>query len=434
MLSSCFDRLLSKAKGPIEAATSSLDALACPEGMEDPGDWVDAKLQRFKRTSYAEGGDFIYHQLKKCRTPDGQALEDQPELRNLLRFTKVHAQAKQEKHTMQLAVSDEDYFAAAPKGVLDLPEDLKNQEFLASLDRHLDDNAQAAIAYIDRLNFSKPAELRYRRLVFDSQFLGTPDVSHSFRRFFIYVPGPDYDRFLQFGLHETKEKILAQSISMIGLQKKDPATGLLLEKPQAWFTDHFRIRDGSQFRFSTRLKELKSMEGCYECHSTALLHIYPLKATFQEAAYGQDLKEVNAIMGDYKLAEVALVDTKAYGPALGPVHYPGRNAEFFAQCAPQSDPTSVARISQAMNCSFCHNDRNRATLRFPVVSPFQTARGSMAKLLIVDEMVMPPGADLALDERKALIACLTQEYLAYGLKSESLLERWLRGTYQDPEK
>jgi hypothetical protein len=414
----------------VHPEAASLDRLDCPKSMNPLPAWLDKELAAFKEARYQTGGAWMYAQLKKCKTPDGQALEILPELTNILRFTKIMDQGIREKHMMKLAVTDEEYIAAAPPGLLDLPEDLKTQEFLQALDRNLEDGGAEALAYVDRVNEGKPESMKYKRFIFDSQFLSTPDFSKSMTRFFVHVPGDDFDRFLQFGLRDDRNKVQASSVSVVSIQKRDLQTHQKLEKPQAWYHDWFRKRTTEGVVFSTRLKETNSLESCYGCHSAALLPIYPEASTFDALQFQVELAAVNEVVRSFSNAEPAMVNRQDFGPALGPVDYPGRTPEFFQQCAGDlmSHPTSIQKVAQAMNCSSCHNDVYRPALRSPMASLSQIPRDSIVKVLVTEQKSMPPSADLSDAERDAVVKCLNFEYFAFGSAEQGLMDKWLRNT------
>jgi hypothetical protein len=427
LLLSCMQ---AKSAKDIHSQKTSLENLNCPEGMNPIGPWLDKELAAFKEARYQTGGAWMYSQLKKCKTPNGEDLEILPELVNILRFTKIMDNGIQEKHMMKLEVTDEEYIAAAPQGLLDLPEDLKTQEFLQALDRNLDDRGAKALAYIDRINQGKQENMKYKRFIFDSQFLSTPDFSKSMTRFFVHVPGEDFDRFLQFALRDDRSKVQASSISVVSIQKRDLETHKKLEKPQAWYHDWFRKRTSDSITFSTRLKETNSLESCYSCHSSALLPIYPDEKTFDAIQFQDDLEAVNQAVRDFSNAELAMVNRQDFGPALGPVDYPGRTAEFFQQCAGElaNNEASIQRVADAMNCSTCHNDIYRPALRSPMASLSQIPRDSIVKVLVTEQKSMPPSSDLNDLERDAVVKCLNFEYFAFGSSEQGLMDKWLRNS------
>lgn len=402
-------------------------ALNCPPHMEPFEEWLNSELQSFKESQYKTGGAWIYSQLMECKGRQGENIQDIPSLKHLHRFTRIFWRGLDEKHSLRLEIPDDDYLKNAPKGALEIPQDLKNPEFLKLLDDHLADSGQKVIGYIDQINQEKDIKNKYNRFIFRSQFLPTPDEAQTFLRLFIYVPGDKFDRFLQFGLHENKLGPLSNSISIIAILKKDIHTGLLLPKPQAWYYDYYRIRRTNTQYLSSRLQETGALENCYGCHSSALLPVYPQKESFDFEKFGGNLQKVNEVIAKYSSAEPALTNMNNFGPPLGPIENPARTEDFFQICAPELEKNSRERIHKAMACSSCHNDTIKPALRFPMASLSQLDRDSIVKVLIEDEKIMPPRSNLNQEERNALVQCLYLEYFGYENDAVGLLEQWLRG-------
>ena len=409
---------------PRRISSNALDGIQCPKDMQPLSAWLDKELASFKASKYTTGGAWIHSRLLECRTPDDMPIDQHPQLAAVFNFTKSFYRGINEDHSMRLDMSDQEYFDMAPNGALEMPAALKNPSFLRLLDSHLDDGGQAITSYLNALNTDTES---FRSFIFDSQFLKTPDDSQTSRRLFVLVSSQSFDKFFQFGLHETSDAPLASAISLVSIQKFDGDTGKALDTPLAWYKDFWRVRTGDTIELSSRLAETGSVESCFGCHSTALIPVYPNKETFAYERFEADLKDINKVIKSYAHAEIAHVSPTHYGPTLGPVTSPLRGQEFFSSCAGplDLDQEALDRVREAMACESCHNDINRKRLRFPMATLSQIDRDSIVRVLVEDEKAMPPNSQLTDTERQVLVQCLYKEYFQFD-GQDGLLESWLR--------
>lgn len=383
-------------------------------------EWREQELESFKKAKYQTGGGWIYNQLTECAANNSlEALGG-----NLLKFSESYFYGLKDGHSMRFATSDSQYLKKIPSHARNLPDELTKQDFLRSLDLHLESNGQMAINYLVKLNESRSPDEQIRYFIFDSQFLPTADASASYKRLFVYFPAETVDKFIQFGLHNDIGATYSNTISMIAVEKLNPETSEQHSTPIAWFKDFWRLRDQSIISISTRLKESGQLESCYGCHSSALLKVLPDRASFDSERFEEQLTAVNNKIDLFKNAQIAEVSPDNFGPALGPLNNEGRTDSLFTQCASGLADESIAKVNSAMNCSQCHNDTFRKALRYPMAQQSQIDRDSIMKVLIEDEKSMPPATDLSDEERKALTRCLVEEYFSYNYEEKGLLEKW----------
>ena len=179
--------------------------------------------------------------------------------------------------------------------LLEIPPELHDQRLLKLFDENTPAALDAAVAHLDARNAARPpGEPAWQYFIYTSQHLPTPDKSNALGRFFVFVPGPSFDRYLQFGLRDDPANPVPDSVSMVTMQTADPGTGERLPQPRAYIEDFWRTRKGGKVDFSTRLARTGHLENCYECHKQPLLHVVPAKATFDAARWGATLQEINA--------------------------------------------------------------------------------------------------------------------------------------------
>ena len=347
---------------------------------------------------------------------------------NLRAFSRALWQANQPGHTLGLESSNRAYHATLPyPDLLELPPELHDQRFLKLLDDNTPQSLDAAVHYLESINarITDP-ERAFRYFVYQSQHLPTPDGTLAYGRFFVLVPGPSFDRYLQFGLRDDPQMPLPHGLSMVTIQKTHPDTGSPLRVPRAYLTDLWRVRENGKIIVGTRLEQTGHLENCYECHKPALLPIVPEPSTFDAQRWGRTLEEVNAQMSRHAVAEHAGLNRTAYGPGLGPLDSPLRTDAFLLSCAGnQVKPEDLPRLRSAMRCARCHDGENPAELDYPILLRELPAGGTLPFRYVVKYRKMPPGADLTDNEREALLRCLEEEYLRGFADQPGILSTWL---------
>jgi hypothetical protein len=250
-------------------------------------------------------------------------------------------------------------------------------------------------------------------LLFKSQHLPSLDTRLTFGRVLIVLPGKKFDQWfmisrptdeLDGGLKE------GGAFSLVSVQKQS-ASGEELNQPVVRFQDFWRVWDKGKPQISTRLAEGRGLENCYRCHKTGVLGLNP-KPDFKPASLipgtpGPKLvDEINLIAKKYGNSRVDQIDSRAFGPAIGPVGAQSRDDSFFKSCAKDLSRDSYPRIRKAMDCASCHDGNTKGILNWPMgledVKIFSTFTRDR----------MPPHSKLTPDEKLALTQCLLTEY--YG--------------------
>ncbi len=411
--------------GPVTALP--FNGNGCPQ---NDGQWKTYWQKSFldiKQASYKEPNTVVVAiKLDECGAQLEKSKRASTCLANMKAFTFSERQQKRPGFSMGFSVSDKAYYAAFPdQSLLDLPDELKDKEFLAKLDDDNDSVRQGAHDRIKALNAGRPVAQQMVSFTFFSNHLSTIDDSRSAARFFVYYPGEVFDRFYQFGFREQTVSPVSNSISLVAIQKKDVSSGATLVTPKAYYADLWRIRSDSGIKIGTRLDQTKKLENCYLCHKSALISIVPEKERFDPAIFGGALLEVNKKMASYSNAKIALLDTSAFGPALGHGNIGGRTKEFIAACSGGTITTddSAKKVSEAMNCNSCHDSKSRGQLDFPITLEMEYT-GSLIKRNIMQYKTMPPGAVLTDAEREALVKCTELEYMGTATEAGEF-DKWL---------
>lgn len=411
-------------------------ALAAPQCPSDKNEWRDWNRARVKLLFQGAFREFVVNpvvdKMEACRAELKAAPEVLACLDPLRRFTKARWWDFQAGHTLGVAIPDTDYMNRVPyPDFLELPIELKDPDFLRWVEDEAETaNLEKALAYIERVNagIADPGK-KWLTFIYRSQHLGTPDGTGALGRFFVYVPGKDFDRYFQFGLRDDASNELPKGFSVVSVQKTDPTTGKPLPAALARAKDFWRVRKNGEIQLSTRLKVKGGLENCYQCHKSALLPITPDPAVFDEKRFGKTVKLVNRLMAGYPDLKLFGIDPADYGPGIGPLDSATRTPGFMMACAAGkvSDPKRLEAIRAAMNCQSCHDGSKRGLLNYPSGMLAQPAsRKSLVHQYIVDHGRMPPGqTHLTRDERMALAECLRKELYETSDSAPGLLKTWL---------
>ena len=422
----------------LPAATSEKSAASagplCLTEKREWRDWSRAQVSRIFEGDFGE--DVIapvVDRLGACEWQLSAAPKIQDCLSPLSRFARALSWDFQPGHSMGLAVSDADYFDKGPyPDFLELPKELKDQEFLSWVqdDEGATSSLDKALAYVDKVNagISEPSS-KWITFTYRSLHLPTADDAQALGRFFVYVPGKNFDRYLQFGLRSHASEELPNAISLISVQKMDPATGKPLPTPLARAKDLWRLRQGGTIKLSTRFDVKGVVQNCYECHKTPLLPITPDASVFDENRFGGKVRQVNKLMTSYSGLKFFGLDPKDYGPGIGPVSPASRTTGFMKACSSGkiSDARRLEGLKRAMSCQNCHNGAVRGALNFPSAKSLQPVSGrSLVRMYVVDHGKMPPGQEhLTREEREVLAECLRVELYGDSDLIPGLLKEWL---------
>lgn len=417
----------------------------CPNSTNelDWQKWQNCKIAELFQSKFdSDTAQEIQQELNGCEKTLTQLPKVLACTENVRRFTKAKGWESMTGHTLGASLSDEEYYSDVPyPEMLELPSIIaENQEFLKLIeDRPSPSNTNSfdkALAIIDKINtgISDP-KLNWIPFIYDSQHLATPDGTQSMGRFFIYIPHPDYDRFIQFGIQRNPKLPIANSFSAVAVQKTDPATKQPLETPRARLKDFWRLRDESgKITISTRLKEVGGMENCYDCHKNTLLPIHPDPKTFDKNRFQPAVDKVNRIMRNFGKVIAEGYDHEGYGPGIGPETSSIRTDDFIRSCSRGAIQTkeSIERVKNGMNCLRCHDGSSRGTLNFPsglrrLPVPGTSVGDSMIAHYVVKHKLMPKGEEnLTTTEREAIVRCLKAEYYEDFDHQPGLFKTWFQ--------
>lgn len=404
-------------------------------------------------------------------TPQGAATPS-PALENLAAFVRTQRNADycrkdQKDLTNQFGhgPSDQEYLKRA-RVALELPCLLKTPRFLKLISSPK--TYRDAFDLIIGQNAGRNEEgcnadgQTWTVLPYKSRFLGTPDEANSYGRFFVLVPGADYDRWIQFGIWPPedraryKEKI--KNVSIVAVSKaKDPRS----ENRFDALVDWWRVEDPNSGELSLKYKidvppdgEPASTPGvtgnCQECHKTIPIGIHPertyeFKGRTLRQTRGNDRMKIPKQLSAYvfenyrrrPVYEIGADDTfslpQNYGPVLGPdSEWTGteRTPESLRKCTSpyHLNAGSVKRVIEHMNCAACHSGRSGknegkkifGALNFPrATETRRVPEPDLRRDLIrshIETGVMPldyasgRAVQMSRSERAALYDCLSQEY------------------------
>ena len=399
---------------------------SCERSEPEWNAWLDREMAIFRSRSFEMNGPHIFRVLDRCAPQIDEILEFSRRTKNLKRFTHRLWLGLQDKHSMSMPRTDDEYFELSEHvEALDIPAELKDREFLQAVDEVTPTDQSTAMDWFNKINETLPEDRRFITFYYQSQHLTTVDDSQAFGRLFVFSPGANIDRFIQFGIRDSADKPHANGVSLISLVK-EPADSDGHGSFKAYYNDLWRLRSSDDISFSTRLKQVGRLENCYGCHSSALLPVVPDPDTFDESKYGESLKKVSKIMASYALASQPHIDSDDFGPPMGPMLYESRTDEFIKKCSPAEDLSSIdlQKVKDAMSCAACHNDKSRRALRYPMAGFKQLTKDSLVKQFVQEFRSMPPGSSLSDAERAAVTNCLSVEYLGNGVEP-GLLEKWL---------
>lgn len=401
-------------------------AAPCPDTPVEWRDWVNKEVPRvFAQDLTSDSLQQTSRIFEKCVLPAEAAKCTEP----LRRFSRSVSRVSKPGHMLGNEVSDVQYYASMDyPEMLEVPEELKDARFLKWMDDNDPQSLDAALKYIDDINqkFENPKD-KWIAFIYRSQHLATPDGSGSLGRFFVYIPHKDYDRHLQVGLQHDPQKWVANSLSVVAVQKTDPQTGEKLAVPRSRFKDFWRTRKDGKIKISTRLIEAGRLENCYDCHKNSVLPITPNPNHFDKERFGAAVKKVNGIMATYGSLQPEGYDVGAFGPGVGPEVSALRTQEFLRSCTEgKVAEARLPKIADSMKCAHCHDNKERGLLNFPSAKMRQPITGPLVHDYVVKHKRMPLGeTDLSDAERAALVKCLTAEYYKGFAGKPGLLQAWL---------
>jgi cytochrome c2 len=314
-------------------------------------------------------------------------------------------------------------------------------------------------------------------LPYRSRFLGTPDKANSYGRFFVLVPGADYDRWIQFGIWPPEDRArYAEQISNVSIVAVSKAKDPKAENRFDALVDWWRVVDQASGQLFLKYKidvppdgEPASTPGvtgnCQECHKTIPIGIHPeavyeFKGRTLRKARGSDRMKIPNqlrafVFENYRrrpVYEIGADDSFALPENFGPVFGPDsewtgteRTPDSLRACiAPHRlSANSLKRVIENMNCAACHSGRSGknegrkvfGSLNFPrATETRRVPEPDLRRDLIrshIDNRVMPldyvsgEAVRLSRSERSALYDCLSQEYFQPN-NGSGLFVDWLQ--------
>ena len=395
------------------------DAFATEESWEV---WRRRELTRLALASYQSNASYIYETIQQHSSQLSSIGDRSRCFDNLTRFTRRQWLAKQTDHKFGLDLDDASYIALLKgKGYLNLPEPLGSQGFLDLLDRTGSDQFDTIESNVRAWNPS------WRVLYFKSRILTTVDDSQARGRLLVYVPSETTDRFIQFGVRDTIDAPLSESISEIVVEKSKKLSDGSITENTVYYVDLWRVRKQQQTLLSTRLESVKTSEACYSCHQAPLLTIRPLDGSVKSQISQGHLKDINDVIESYGSAKIYSLDEADLGPSVGSLQLPEVTQKALAVCVNSrtGDPDSALRVRQAMQCATCHNGVVQSNLHFQATQAGTLSQASsLLKRAILDDQTMPPSSSLTPSERQVAYDCLLNQ-ITSPQDLSGALEQWL---------
>lgn len=332
-------------------------------------------------------------------------------------------------HQFGYTIDDFQYLDRVRENV-DLPPLLKSADFLKKVSNR--ETYKDAYDLIVQQNAGLPADKQWWVLLYKSRFLTTPDEANTFGRFFVYVPGDSYDKWIQFGIKipDDSSTTPINNLSIVSIAKPD-AQGRRFNSIIDWWRTY---DSGWSVKLATRRESQGITENCVMCHKTSPLGIHPAeeytfdskgKLVVNTSTAGQIPAQLNKLIPTYGAPYFNdWADTSKYGPELGPDIQ--RTDQFMANCTSglNLNPASVAKVKANMTCSNCHSNTGVGILNFPAATRHIKSAGNQVYQYI-SEGWMPPNKNLSSDEREGLYQCLVKEYYDFTSKTGLLID-WLK--------
>jgi hypothetical protein len=463
---------------PITAVAGS-----CPQTLDDWKSWRDQAISQLlqPRLTDINGAHVNYYQvmatsvqianfIDDCYPRFGQPTSLDSQIGNLRKFVsnlRNNLSVPTYDHQFGYSIDDYAYLQLVQENV-DLPDLLKNQQFLRKISNRK--SYRDALRMIERHNKHLPSEKQWIVLIYKSRFLTTPDEAQTYGRFFVFVPGDKYDKWIQFGIRlpEDRNECYVNNLSIVSISKPD-IEGRRFNALIDWWRTY--KADGTISLQPRRISQGVT-ENCLRCHKTSPLGIHPAEEYAfdkkgmlvpNETAVGAAAQKLNAVIMGYGAPYFGkLADTTAYGPPLGEDIQ--RSDEFMKYCTQglSLSDASIKKVKENMSCTDCHSESGAGAvglLNFPEATNNRTAPDNQIYSYLT-EAWMPPSLQLLTadrarlnqstrsertklypdlsahlanvptgmspNERKGLFSCLIKEYFDVDKQTGTLVE-WLKG-------
>jgi len=375
-------------------------------------------------------------------------------LENYFRFISNVGGVKAPTHKYGFSITDLEYVDIA-KPYVEIPDLLQSQPFLQAVSRPK--TYKKAYQMIQQHNLTLPAGKKWQPLIYDSQYLTSPDNT-TYGRFFIHVPdevdGEAVDKWVQFAIatpgttqtvfcpsENAPEGVTTCSLSIVSVRQLADS-----RKTQVYLMDYRRqYHDDGSIDIKNNIEADGLTVSCAYCHKSPVLPIHPareyifknnqLVQNIDNNTVGQIAAQLNRRIVNYGPPNFGDFFTPAnYGPPLGPDII--RNDQFLTSCA-GSITFKDGQLNDLMSCARCHDGSLMGKINFPQAAYttndlelLQLPDGSVHALvdhyLLTDQMPLPaPNPALSTEQKKALTNCLMTEYFDPADKS-GLLTDWLK--------
>jgi len=388
--------------------------------------------------------------LESCKVTKNSVPD---ELKNYFRFIGNVGGVRKPSHKYGFEISDFEYVKIAQPYVK-IPDLLKSQEFLQAVSNP--EHYETAYEMIQKHNKTLPAAKQWQPLIYDSQYLTSPDNT-TYGRFFIHVPdevdGEAVDKWIQFAAitpetnqtvfcpdHDAPEGVTTCSLSIVSVRQLADS-----DKTQVYLMDFRRQyhEDGS-IGIKNNIEADGLTVSCAYCHKSPVLPIHPareyvfkdnqLVQNTDKNTIGQVAARINQRIIKYGPPYFGEFFTPAsYGPPLGPDIK--RSAEFLSSCA-GSVKFDDGQLDNLMSCARCHNGSLMGEINFPQAAytsndlellqqPDGAVHALVDRYIETGRMPRPaPPTPLTAEQKNAVTHCLMTEYFDPATKS-GLLMNWL---------
>lgn len=413
--------------------------------LEEWVTWRDAQIERILEPTFDDHGEKVLAReevIKRCSEAytvlapylqNRQWLADPVQAKALGNFTRfVTAQSRMavpagqtvSPSSLAMDISDRDYWKYASPYV-QFPSLLASQPFLKLLANP--NGYKQAVDLIEEENAKLSPDKRWLAVPLRTQFIKSVDKT-TYGRLLVYVPnetgarGNIVDLWFFFAISTPEQQTTEEeSVSAIAVVRNPAKPGQNL----GYFSDFLRYTNpisGAIRILPNFLLESNPSKNCYECHKTAILPIHA-KTTYRFDEDGTMVEDSNGVgalaeMTDrlirtYGRTDWGHLDAGDYGPSFGPDIW-------------RTDPT---KVTEAMNCTSCHQDLLKIDYMLAVRSDRDSKSFEGGVNMVqsyIEKGFMPPGNTLSARERHALWESLEREYFD-PTNRKGLLVDWLKG-------
>ncbi len=167
----------------------------------------------------------------------------------------------------------------------------------------------------------------WKSLLYRSRILANPRFNQ-YSRLLVFVPSPEYDRWIQFTMSDIEEIIPKQSILIDFISIVKMENGMALENPKINFTQYERDFNGQN------PVQRPFLDKCIRCHPSGMRHLVPMPGSLENEEAFKTLISFNKKMDAY-----------------GAISWAG-------EIAPEKISPPFGARDGAHSCVECHNNFN----------------------------------------------------------------------------